>query len=182
MRISTFVLILLSGCSLISESPKPIDAPADFAKISYSLYLQRASLTNQEFEQYKALPTGLFMECGTVHRGRARVTQQRIESLPAEQQEVVKSVAGELFRELTDDQPAHYDAPGSGMGLADPGKFILTVAKGSERTEIKTSFDWVEKKQTVLSKKLHAFTQKVRGGVEGPPCGNENFYGVGRER
>jgi hypothetical protein len=180
MRLHLLISLLLAGCSGSVGSKSIIDAGADLSKISYSLYVNRGSLAAQEFEQYKALPQGLFMECGTVYRGRSQVAQQVIESPSSQQQEAIKAAANEIFQELTSEGEHHFDSPGMGSGIGDPGKYTLTVMNGVNKAEVRTSFDWVERKSTVLSSKLNSFTQSLRGALSKPPCGNVEFYGVGR--
>lgn len=180
MRLLTPCILVLTGCSLLSTTDSSSISDADLAKVSYSLHLTRASLTGQEFEQYKALPQGVFMECGTVRRGRAEVSEQQIESPSAERQREIRIAAAELLQESLSDQAASYDPPGNASAFTDPGRYTLTIVRGSDKAEIKTSFDWVERKQTLLAAKLHAFTRLIRGATAHAPCRNEEFYGVGR--
>jgi len=158
----------------------PQSTSTEGAAVSYSLYLNRSSLTAQEFEQYKALPQGLFMECGTVYRGRADVREQGIQSVSPEKRQTLHTYALEIFETLRSQEAPHFDAPGTGAGFADPGKFTLVVTRGSDTIEVKTSLDWVEQKQTVLAKKLHTFTRELRGSAERAPCNNDEFYGLTR--
>ncbi len=176
------LLAFIAGCSFSSEAPAPTAPEVDLSKTSYSLYLNRASLTSQEFEQYKALPQGLFMECGVVHRGRAQVREQGIQAPSAERQRVLKSMAHGILQQLSSHEAPTVDNAGTGGGLADPGKFTLLVMDGSQKAEVRTSLDWVERKQTSLSKKLNAFAQELRGVSPKSPCGNEEFYGISRVR
>lgn len=175
-------LVFVGGCSFSSEAPAASAPEVDLSKTSYSLYLNRASLTSQEFEQYKALPQGLFMECGVVHRGRAQVREQGIQAPNAERQRILKSMAHGILQQFSSQEAPVVDNAGTGGGLADPGKFTLTVIDGSQKAEVRTSLDWVERKQTSFSKKLNAFAKELRGVAPKSPCGNEEFYGIGRVR
>jgi hypothetical protein len=172
--------LAVSGCSQSSQSTPPDAKEIDLSKTSYSLYLNRASLSSQEFEQYKALPQGLFMECGTVHRGRAQVREQGIQNPSSERQLALKAVAHEILQQLKSSEVPHVDNPGTGGGFTDPGKFTLLVTDGLQQAEVRTSFDWVERQQTVFSRKLHSFTRELRGVAPKSPCGNEEFYGISR--
>jgi len=174
------LLAFIAGCSFSSEVAAPGTPEVDLSKTSYSLYLNRASLASQEFEQYKALPQGLFMECGTVHRGRAEVREQGIQNPGPERQLALKAMAHEILQQLNSPEPQHFDTPGTGGGFADPGKFTLVVTDGSQKAEIRTSLDWVERKQTLFSRKLNNFTRELRGVSPKSPCGNEEFYGISR--
>jgi hypothetical protein len=176
----TCCLVVVSGCSQSSQS-LPLDTKqVDLSKTSYSLYLNRASLSSQEFEQYKALPQGLFIECGTVHRGRAQVREQGIQSSSSERQLALKAMANEIYQLLKSSEAPHVDSPGTGAGLADPGKFTLVVTDGPRQVEVRTSLDWVERQQTGFSRKLNGFATELRGVAPKSPCGNEEFYGIGR--
>jgi hypothetical protein len=143
--------------------------------------MTRGSLTSQEFEQYKTLPQGVFLECGSIHRGRPQTAYQGVEKGSADHYEAVKAAAGELLQILSSEEVPKYDAPGTGSGFADPGKFVFVVSNDGSKKEVKTSLDWVEQKRTSFATKLHAFTTLVRGISARPPCGNVEFYGIARE-
>jgi hypothetical protein len=174
------LILTVSGCSQSFE-PSPQGAnTVDLSKTSYSLYLNRASLSSQEFEQYKTLPQGLFVECGTVHRGRAQVREQDIQNPSSERQLALKVMAHEILQQLQSPEAPRVDSPGTGGGFTDPGKFTLLVSDGAQQAEVRTSLDWVERQQTVFSRKLNLFTRELRGAAPKSPCGNEEFYGISR--
>jgi hypothetical protein len=174
------VAILLVGCSGSEPISVPDEPVTDLSKLSYSLYMTRGSLTSQEFEQYKTLPQGLFVECGTIHRGRPQTVAQGVERNAPEQSQPAKLAAFELLQILNFEESLKLDAAGTGTGFADPGKYILTINNDGTKREIKTSLDWVEQKRTAFSTKLHTFTRLVRGIPATPPCGNAEFYGIAR--
>lgn len=169
---------LLCGCAMFDEAPP--STPEGLTSISYTLYVSRASLTNTEFEQYKLLPAGLFSECGTIHRGRSETRQQTIEKVDSEKLVKSRELALELFETLSSGDHAPVDAPGANSGLADPGKYTLTVQVGEKRVDLKTSFDFVERQQTSLSSHAHSLTQMIRSMPSKTLCGNQDFYGIGR--
>jgi hypothetical protein len=142
--------------------------------------MTRGSLTSQEFEQYKTLPQGLFVECGSIHRGRPQTQYQGVEKGSPEQNQSAQLAALELLQVLNSEDSVKFDSAGSGTGFADPGKFTLTINNDGKKREIKTSLDWVEQKRTAFSTKLHAFTRLVRGIPATPPCGSMEFYGIAR--
>jgi hypothetical protein len=172
--------VVAGGCSQSVESTAPASPEVDVSKISYSLYLNRSSLSSQEFEQYKVLPQGLFAECGTVHRGRAQVREQGIQSTTIERQTHLKTMAHDILQQVNSQDAPHVDTPGTGSDFADPGKFILVVTDAQGKAEVRTSLDWVERKPTLLAQKLNAFAQELRSVSPNSPCGNGEFYGIGR--
>jgi hypothetical protein len=176
-----FAMTGVIGCSGVASQPD-LSPPseAESAAVSYSLYLNRSSLTAQEFEQYRELPQGLFTECGTVYRGRAEVRQQGIEQPASSARMQLKAQAIHFFERLRSADPPHLDSPGTGAGFADPGKFTLVIARGADKVEVRTSLDWVERAQTTFSKDLKSFAQQLRGALSKAPCGNHEFYGIAR--
>lgn len=178
--VSCVWLLSLCGCFGSSTESPPAVQSADVSKVSYTLYMTRGSLTSQEFEQYKTLPQGVFLECGTIHRGRPQTAFQGLETGAAERQDPAKIAAHEVLALLASGEEPKIDEPGTGTGFADPGKFILTISDGGAKREIKTSLDWVEQKRTSFASKLHSFGELVRAIPSNPPCGNSEFYGLAR--
>ena len=174
-------LVVIAGCSASTPEPAQLATSEELSAISYSLYISRASLTSQEFEQYKTLPQGVFVECGTIYRGRPQTSFQGIEAGTQSQQEATKAAAYALLQILNSNESPKFDEPGVGSGFADPGKYVLTIGSGSSRREIKTSLDWVEQKRTAFAGKVHEFTTLVRGMPSTSPCGNAEFYGIARK-
>lgn len=174
-------IIALSGCSLLFD--RAPEAEIDLSPVSYQLYLTRSSLESTDFEQYKLLSTGLFFECGSIHRGRSDTKDQGIwqidpEALRATQQAAFKIL--EHMKQMKRDSPPAVDVPGTNAGLADPGKFLLTVRSGDATAELKTSLDYVERDQAIIAGDAKRFAQLLRSSLAQPPCGNWDFYGIGR--
>ena len=175
---SLSLVTLLVGCVALEETPP--SSPEELSSVSYNLYVSRSSLTNTEFEQYKLLPAGLFSECGTIHRGRPETRQQTIEKIDSDKLAKSRELALELFKTVSSPEHAPADAPGANSGMADPGKYTLTVQVGDNKVELKTSFDFVERQQTSIAAHAHAFTQMLRSLPSKTLCGNQDFYGIGR--
>jgi hypothetical protein len=149
--------------------------------VSYSLYLGRGSLNSNDFEQYRALPEGLFAECGTVHRGRPHSVYQGIEPVSSDSATAISAQAHEIIEQMKSEEPPRFDAPGSSSGFADPGKFTLLLGSEGARYEVHTSLDWVERQQTPFAKRLNTLARLIRGVPERAPCNNNEFYGLSRE-
>jgi len=170
--------LLLSGCATSHKTFS--GTPGENSAVSYTLYVSRSSLTTTEFEQYKLLPSGLYSECGTIHRGRPETRQQTIEKIDADK--VVKSgeLARELFGVLSSLDHSSVDAPGTSSGLADPGKYTLTVQLGDKKVDLTTSFDFVERQRSSISARAYILTQMIRSMPSRTLCGNQDFFGIGR--
>jgi hypothetical protein len=177
IRAAILVCLAATGC-WSSEPPTPNEQPA---VVSYSLFLSRGSLTSNDFEQYRSLPEGLFAECGDVQRGRAHTSYQGIEPIQPETTSAIAAKAQEVIEQLKADEPPLFDAPGTGTGFTDPGKFTLLLGVEGNRHEVRTSLDWVEQQHTLFAKRLNTLTQLIRGVPARALCGNGEFYGVGRE-
>lgn len=171
------VLVAGSGCWSAGE-PRPTAEPSP---VSYSLYLGRGSLNSNDFEQYRALPEGLFAECGTVHRGRPHTAYQGIEPVSSDSATAIYAQAHEIIEQMKSEEPPRFDAPGSGSGFADPGKFTLLLGSEGARYEVRSSLDWVERQPTPFAKRLNALARLIRGVPERALCSNNEFYGLSRE-
>ena len=172
-----YVLIVSSGC----WSSEPPRTPSEQVAVSYSLYLGRGSLNSNDFEQYRSLPDGLFAECGTVHRGRSHTSYQGIEPISSSAASAISERTQEIIEQMKSPEPPRFDAPGSGSGFADPGKFTLLLGSEGARYEVRTSLDWVERQQTPFAKRLNTLARLIRGVPERAPCNNNEFYGLSRE-
>jgi len=174
-----FGILLLSACSLIEQTP-PAAPPEKLAQVRYTLYVSRASLATTEFEQYKLLPSGLYAECGTIHRGRPETKEQVIEKVADDSLQASREMAYEVYEKLRSSDSLHVDQPGTNASLVDPGKYILSIQVDSSSAELKTSLDFVERRQESIAKEANALTQLIRGMTSKPLCGNGEFYGLGR--
>lgn len=176
---------VLSGCSIIagdSVAAAAHDAvySQDLSRIGYTLLLQRSSLTSRDFESYKTVPTGVFIECGVILRGRPEVRFQRIESPDSAALEETKRLAQEIIISYRDVDPRSIDPEGSSAGFTDPGSFILSASDGDAKMHLATSVDWVERRRGALATLVNRFAQAVRRLPSKPPCGSVEFYGIGR--
>jgi hypothetical protein len=178
--VSIVSAICLSACSVDTPSPANHAPSPALAGIHYGVSLQRASLTGRDFESYKLLPVGVFVECGTVYRGRPETQFQSIEQPSAEAIEESKRLAYEIIERYGEAEAHTIDPRGSSEGPFDPGAFTLSASSGEKRIELVTSVDWVEQKRSSLATLVNRFAQVVRGLPVSPPCGNPEFYGIGR--
>jgi hypothetical protein len=179
---------LLCGCSttevepLTAESSQAQDSAlvSDLSRVSYTLSLRRASLTSQDFESYKLLPVGVFIECGVVYRGRPETKFQNIEQPDSSAVDESKVLAREIIAKYRETESLSIDPVGSSAGFTDPGAFTLQVSDGDAKIDLRTSVDWVEQRRSVLATLVNRFTQTVRALPSNPPCGTAEFYGIGR--
>jgi hypothetical protein len=181
--ISRLVLsIAFSGCSALFPERQAPPAAESVAEVFFNLSLSRASLTTTEFEQYKSMPTGVFAECGTIHRGRPDTRDQRVEKVDAEKLHEAHALAYRLFERLSSEERPPVDDPGTNASLADPGKYTLKLRVADKQVELLTSLDFVERRQASIATDANKFTQVVRALPSSVMCGNNDFYGIGRAR
>jgi hypothetical protein len=174
--------VVLSGCSLLSSEEQSLVTAENVPEVSFNLSISRSSLTTTEFEQYKSMPGGLFAECGTIHRGRPDIRDQKAEKVSADKLLEVRLLASRLFERLSAEERPPVDEPGTNASLADPGTYTLKLQVADKQVELRTSFDFVERRQASIATDANDFTTMVRALPSGVMCGNHNFYGIGRAR
>jgi hypothetical protein len=170
------VAISCSGC-FISESSLEEPPAVNF---SYELYLTRTALTGTEYEQYKLLPMGMYMECGLLRRGRAVPSQQGIIPLPQSSRSDMGQLIGAISERILSNPPEHLAAPGNNSDMFDAGKFFLTGFADGKPLSIKTSFDAVANGTGELEQAMGRLAETARGVPENPPCKNQEFFGLQR--
>jgi hypothetical protein len=173
------VLGLLTACSMGHDAQIQQGSPAP-SRVSYSLVITRTSLSATEFEQYKLLPAGLFVECGTIQRGRFDTRQQAIEKVPPEKVQESTELAHALFEKLASADSASLDTPGTNSSMMDPGTYTVRIQVDDHHVEARTSCDFVQQGRTVTSLELKRFSELMRALPDQAPCGNEDFYGLAR--
>lgn len=179
-QIIIIVTAILAGCSSSQTINLSPSATEDISKVSFTLSLNRASLTTHDFETYRLLPSGLFYECGVFYRGRPETKFQKIVQPGAAKIESAKNLAREVAARYLEGETPKFDQPGDGNGFADPGKVTVTIVDGYKKIELRTSVDWVEQQRSALASLVNRFAQSVRGVPEQPACGQRDFYGIGR--
>lgn len=179
-RLLLSVFSMLVGCST-EDQVEPLQRVPTPSHVSYSLIMSRTSLSATEFEQYKLLPAGLFVECGTIQRGRFDTRQQAIERVSPEKIQKSKELARSVFEKLTSADPTAFDTPGGNSSMIDPGTYTVRIHVGDQNVEAKTSYDFVQQGRTVTALELKRLTEVVRALPAQAPCGNEDFYGIARQ-
>jgi len=174
------VIGLLSSC-MHAYQPQAVSSD-QASQVSYQLFLSRTSLEGTDFEQYKLLPMGLFMECGTIRRGRSHSSEHDIVRLQPDALQSTQVVAAEIFQHMTGGDPPSADSPGNNSSLIDPGKFLLSVTMNGKTARVDTSLDYVQRDKTMLSEQAKKFAQLLRGSLQRSPCGLADFYGIGAGR
>lgn len=180
-RVIIVATMMLGGCSSSQTTNPNPSATEDLSKISFSLSLNRSSLTTHDFETYRLLPSGLFYECGVFYRGRPETKYQKIEQPSAAKIEGAKNLAREVAARYLEGETPKYDQPGDGNGFADPGKVTVTIVDGDKKIELRTSVDWVEQQRSAFAGLVNRFAQSVRAVPEQPACGQSDFYGIGTD-
>jgi len=175
---SVLTFFSLSACSL--DAPQLAAVDTDLSKVGYSLSLRRASLTSRDFESYKLLPNGVFVECGTIYQGQPETRFRSIEQPNPEAINHSRQLARDIVDQYSQGGAQQADAAGRGEGLADPGVLTLLASNASSKIELRTSVDWVEQKRNSFAALVNQFIKAVRGLPEKAPCSNEEFYGIGR--
>ena len=181
MRTSLGLVVCFLAACTGSSIEVPEETPAaPLSSVNFGISLNRASLTSHDFEAYKLLPAGLFVECGTFYRGRPETTSQGIEPVGVESIEEAKRLARLIIERHSNNPTEVIDASGDSSDLADPGMFTLRASDGAKKIELRTSVDWVEQKRGSFAALVNEFTQVVRGLTPEPLCGQHAFYGIGR--
>ena len=173
----------LMACSAV-VAPVPEDATLNTLEVSYA----RASLVESEFEHFKLQKQLLFVECGTLHRGRYRVKAQDISTLPDDSIVTLREKAYPLFQSLTTEPAPSFDEPGDGSSFFDPGRLTLSVGFSGipaqkNMGEMKTSVDAVTdpaSQEAFLAQKLIESLRaeaRLHSQIK-TLCGNAEFYGL----
>jgi len=180
-KFSLISLILLSsGCSFLANEEKPAPSTAQLP-VKLDLYISRASLRLNEFEQYKYLGTKLFWECGEIRGGRPTAKQQQLIDIPAAVQSRVNEKAQSLFDKVVAIPELNLDPPGTTGDMFDPGRAIATIQVGDRKVDVKTSFDAVQQGTKETTADLLYIAKALRSATGGTPCGNPQFYGLTSE-
>ena len=171
------VILFSSGCFSSSASESPSAAPSE-VPVKVELYISRASLKLNEFEQYKFLGNKMFWECGEIRGGRPFARQQQLVDVGAPDQAVISEKGQSLFNQVVSAPELHLDPPGSSSDMFDPGRALATVQVSDRKVDVKTSFDALEQGNTPITADLLRITKRLRTAAGGAPCGNIEFYGL----
>lgn len=180
------ILASLSGCSLLSESlfskSEETTAPrAHSTDGSFTVYLQKGGLGGAEFEQYKLLPIGVFVECGKVVKGRFNAEYQKIIAVDPDTLNALRSHVALYIQSHGMLSKADVDEPGSGSGFTDSGRCEVMLSSSEDSVVLETSVNWVERARSKASRELRALIEEIRDVPEKVLCGNQSFYGLNRK-
>jgi hypothetical protein len=171
------VAVLMSGCG--STAPTPT-APTDSSgPISVEVFLSRGSLNGTDFEQYKFNGPNLYYECGKIARGRYASQQQEFIAVNTETSTALSARLQDLHA-IAERSPAPLDPPGKSNGMFDPGQATFAFTGSSGTKELRTSLDGIVNSASSVPGKLQRLAVALRGIPPASPCGNAEFYGLGR--
>ncbi len=178
------LLFATTGCSssTIPAGSSPTSETMATLEVM-EIFYARASTAESEFEHFKLQKQLLFVECGTIHRGRYRVEEQDVSAIPEESVAALQIQAFPLFQTLTTNSRPTLDEPGEASSFFDPGRFSLNMNFGGITGQMKTSVDALTSplsKSASMAKKL---VETIRAEARAHSrmkslCGNEEFYGL----
>jgi len=161
---------MLGACTPLS------DATPDTETLVVDMHLSYASAKGTEFEQYKLLPRGMFVECGVVSSEERTALQQGIVSISERTRTGAALLASEIFALVDPGAPLRESTKG-GAGLAE-----LTFGVDGRQVELKTSLGALESPTTDQDALVMELSEVLRGAVKEPLCGKERFYGISRRK
>jgi hypothetical protein len=136
---------------------------------SYQVYLTRMRNSRVEFEQYRGVPGGVFIECGTVVQGEPQPREQGISPVSGDQEELVTEKAREVMEQ---------SGEGVSVNHVPPTQFdqaILTLKIDARVVEIRTSIESLADAESDKAVAVKELLELIRGLPEHAPCGNEGF-------
>ncbi len=143
--------------------------------ISYQVHLSRGSNGDMEFEQYRSVPSGVFIECGSHVRGKAQPKEQGIARVSVEQEALIADKAREVV-EASEGNAVFTFEPPSG---AD--RVLLSLKIDGHVTEIHTSLDSLAQSEDDNAVALRELLEAVRGVLSRPLCGHKSFAQIARQ-
>jgi len=170
-----FVCLILNACSSTTTTPPPTEPSISIDSIE--LYVSRRSFSSTDFEQFKLFGDKLFVECGSVVRGHQKPAFQKLYNLDKDQNSSIHEFSSDALGTYALNKPL-LDQPGDNSGMADPGQFYLTIVNGSQKTELKTSVDFVSTPSTPIGRKLRRIAEALRAAPRIKICGFQSFYGL----
>jgi hypothetical protein len=178
-------MLLLQGCSSFSLS-SPFKA-SDHRIKSIEISLSRAALGFTEFEQYKAIPEKMFLECGKIKRGRNTAEDQQIITFgkKSNDQKAIKNAANAFLDVYTSKESWNWSEPGVLNDLSDPGVVKIYIRTRQKNYQIETSLDSISNPSGRHEIVLRRLVRTVRGiavnrvDENNGICGNKDFYSVG---
>ncbi len=146
----------------------------NIAPVSFQVYLRRGGGSTEEFEQYKSVPSGVFVECGALVQGQAQPKEQGIAPVSVETEALIRERAHEVM-ESSDEHPEFSRDVSAG---AEP---IFLSLKVEERVvEIRTSFDLLVRSEAPGAVALRELLEVVRGIPSKALCGRAVFVQIAR--
>jgi hypothetical protein len=143
--------------------------------VSYQLYLSQETSGTVEFEQYRSVPSGVFIECGSNVRGKPQPKEQGIARISADRSELIAEKAREVIEE-SEGGAAFTFGPASG-----PNQALVSLKTDARVIEIRTSLDSLAQSEADNVVALKEFLEAVRGVLSRPLCGHKAFAQISRQ-
>lgn len=143
--------------------------------VAYQLYLSREDSGQVEFEQYKSVPSGVFVECGSRVQGRAQAKEQGIATLSVEQEALIQEKVQELTDESGGDTVFTFDPP------SGPNQVLLSLKVDARVLEIHTSLDSLVSSEGDSAAALKGLLEVLRGVPPRPLCEHDVFAQIPRQ-
>jgi hypothetical protein len=142
--------------------------------VSYHAYFSRGGSEDAEFEQYRSVPSGVFIECGSYVRGKPQPKEQGIARVSAEQEALIVDKAREVVEASDDNAMFTLDPP------AGANQVRLSLKIDGHVTDIRTSLDSLAQSEAENAVALRELLEAVRGVLSPPLCGRKAFAQIGR--
>lgn len=143
--------------------------------LSYQVYLSRGNGKDVEFEQYRSVPSGVFIECGSHVRGRPQPKEQGIARVSAEQEALIAEKAREVVDASDGNAIFTFDPP------SGSNQVLLSLKTDGQVTEIRTSLDPLAQSEDDHAIALRELIEAVRGVLSRPLCGHKAFAQIARQ-
>ena len=199
--LSILAVLFLSSCSntnyLVENNRNLIgyglEYPEDAPKVkSFDVFISRGSLNGTEFEHHIFSNDTLIQECGTIDRGRFRISEQnnnRVSTL------LISDILANKTLDLSEsieESNSTWEKPGRSLSITDPGELKISFQIDDKKHSILTNLDSITLVKTNNEKYLNRFLRAIRGikgkisRIKGDDskeaeliCGHQNFYGLG---
>jgi hypothetical protein len=128
-----------------------------------------------QFEQYRSVPGGVFVECGSVVQGKGQPQEQGIAPVSIEHEDLIREKALEVMEQSASGSVFTFDPP-SGLDQA-----VLSLKVDARVVEIRTSVDSLARAETESAVALKELLEVIRGLPKQAPCKLEKFAAIARQ-
>lgn len=200
MKLTTLTFLLtflfLSACAPMSQNENAPLAPED---LRIDIFLARGRMGGNDYERHVLVGSTLLQECGTLERPtedeilnedpllglhtKVKKKEMRAVDISSEERLALRKSAGMLLRARK--QLTNLPPPGKILSLLTPGLVDVRLYSQGHNDRLITSVDKLTEDARRGSGPTLKATYKIVSQLRGlgkTLCGNEVFYGVGKEK